>query len=80
MGKLDDLKYEVALYELENGRWNYFVTVATRMAQGWSQSTRIGDGSTDSEAEALAEAQEKATRDRAERAKKNAKMKKVDLK
>lgn len=80
MGQLDNLKYEAALYELENGRWNYYVTVQTRMAQGWSQSLRVGDGSADSEGQALTEAQEKATEDRRDRAEKSASMKKVGLK
>ena len=80
MGSLDNLKYEVKLYELENGRWNYYVTVQTRMAQGWSQGLRIGNGATDSEGQALMEAQQKATDDRRERAEKSATMKTVALK
>jgi hypothetical protein len=80
VGQLDNLKYEASLYELENGRWNYYVTVQTRMAQGWSQSLRVGDGSADSEGQALTEAQEKATADRRDRAEKSATMKKVGLK
>ena len=81
MGALEnDLKYEAKLYELENGRWNYYVTVSFRMAQGWSQTLRVGDGSADTEAEALAEAQEKATRDRLERDNKQAAQKTVTLK
>jgi hypothetical protein len=80
MGQIDELKYEAKLYELENGRWNYYVTVAFRMAQGWSQTLRVGDGSADSEGEALAAAQEKATVDRRERAEKQASQKTVALK
>lgn len=76
----DHLRYDVRLYELENGRWNYFVTVATRMGQGWSQNSQIGDGSADTEAEAIAAAQEKATTDRLERESKSAKTKSVRLK
>lgn len=81
MGSLEDgLKYEAKLYELENGRWNYYVTVATRMAQGWSQTLRVGDGSADTETEALVDAQEKATKDRSDRALKQASHKTVTLK
>lgn len=80
MGSLDSLKYEAKLYELENGRWNYYVTVSFCMAQGWSQALRIGDGSADTEGEALAEAQEKATQDRRKRAERQASQKTVTLK
>lgn len=81
MGQIEDsLKYEAKLYELENGRWNYYVTVCFRMAQGWSQSIRVGDGSADTEADALVDAQEKATKDRSERAEKQASQRTVTLK
>jgi hypothetical protein len=80
MGAVDNLKYEVKLYELENGRYNYYVTVSTRMAQGWSQGLKIGNGSADTEAEALTEAQEKATKDRSDREEQTAKTKTVVLK
>lgn len=80
MGSLDDgLKYEAKLYELKNGRWNY-VTVVTRMGQGWSQTLWVGDGSADTEAKALVDAQEKATKDRSDRALKQTSQKTVTLK
>lgn len=63
----DNLRYEVKLYELENGRYNYYVSVKTRMGQGWSQDLRVGNGATDTEEEAIEQAQEKATQDRQER-------------
>lgn len=67
MSTEDHLRYEVKLYELENGRWNYYVRVKMRMAQGWSQALTVGNGSTDTEAEAIEQAQEKANNDREER-------------
>lgn len=63
----DELNYEVKLFELENGRWNYYVYGRYRMAQGWSQGLKVGNGSADTETQAIQEAQEKATRDRQER-------------
>lgn len=63
----NELSYDVKLYELENGRWNYYVRVKIRMAQGWSQDSTVGGGSADTEAEAMEQAQEKATSDREER-------------
>jgi hypothetical protein len=67
MGELDHLKYEVKLFELENGRWNYIVYVSTRAGERWSQSQRVGQGVSDTEESAVEEAQEKATTDRQER-------------
>jgi hypothetical protein len=67
MGELDGLRYEVKLYELENGRYNYYVYVKTRMAQGWSQDLKVADGSADTEEQAIEDAQEKATADRQSR-------------
>lgn len=80
MGSLDNLKYEVKLYELENGRYNYYVTVCTRTAQGWSQDLKVGNGSADTEAEALFDAQAKATADRQTRDERTAKTRTVVLK
>jgi hypothetical protein len=81
MGPLEDhLKYKVKLYELENDRYNYYVTVSTRVGQGWSQGIKIDNGSADTEAEALVEAQKKATEDRHDREEQIAKTKTVVLK
>ncbi len=80
MGTLDGLKYEAKLYALENGRYNYYVTVATGMGQGWSQSIGVGHGSADSEHDALDQAQTVATEDRKKRAEERAAMKTVALK
>jgi hypothetical protein len=79
MGSLDNLKYEAKLYALENGRWNYYVTGEIRMTQSRSQGFRVGCGSADSEGEALAAAQQKATNDRREREKTAASIKTVAL-
>jgi hypothetical protein len=67
MGALDYLRYEVRLYELENGRWNYYVFVSTRTGKRWSQDTIVKSGSADSEAQAVQNAQEIATADRCKR-------------
>jgi hypothetical protein len=80
MNNKDNLRYEVQLYELENGRFNWYAKVATRMAQGWSRPILIGDGSADSEAEAIKAAQAKATEDRQKREEEGAAMKVVALK
>ncbi len=63
----DHLKYEVKLYELDNGRFNYYLYVSTRTGERWSQSIRIDSGSALTEADAIARAQEKATADRGTR-------------
>lgn len=77
MGELDGLRYEVKLYELENGR--YYVYVKTRMAQGWSQDLKVGDGSADTEEQAIEDAQAKATEDRQSRQDKAARTRVVAL-
>ena len=80
MGAVDHCKYEVRLYELENKRWNFYVFVATRSGERWSQNVQIGSGSADSEAQAVEQAQEKATADRRKREEDLAAMKTVPLK
>lgn len=76
---LDHLRYEVKLFELENKRWNFYVYVATRAGERWTQNTLVGSGSADSEAEAVEQAQEKATADRRKREEDSAAMKTVAL-
>jgi hypothetical protein len=76
---LDYLRYEVKLYELENRRWNYYVFVSTRAGERWSQSIKVGDGSEDTETQAIDAAQEKATADRSTREQERSHMKTVPL-
>lgn len=80
MGGLDHLRYEVKLFELENKRWNFYVYVATRAGERWSQNIQVGSGSADSEVQAVEQAQEKATTDRRKREEESAAMKTVSLK
>jgi len=68
MGTLKDhLKYEVKLYELENGQWNYYVFASTRVGNLWQQPQKIGYGTAINEAFAVRAAQEEATIDRSKR-------------
>jgi hypothetical protein len=64
MGSLNNLRYEVGLFELENGRWNYSVYVSIRSGKRWGSNMQVGKGSAESEAKAIEQAQEKATADR----------------
>jgi hypothetical protein len=65
----DHFKYEVKLYELENGRWNYYVYVSMLVGDRWGGNTQIGNGSTDTEDQAIKIAQEQARLNRGSREK-----------